>query len=305
MTHCPRCEGPLAIQPNAKKLGEPAESYEDCRRICPGCDIGLSNAPDRPTFIRRNWRDGLWRRATAPRLETILQLALNERTREKKQRRLANERSEDLLTWNVFSWLEDRRLLGQVIRLIGLEEPSNTPRIFYWGGNDRYQFDLDLPQLLKKQFKERPASLSEPDVMLVGQSSLVLIEAKFGSPNDQQPGKDMAKYVGAVPGWFQKGVDEIAGAGYYELTRNWAIGGALAEQFGKQLALVHLVREGEEGKVDIEFRPLLSTKGRFAILTWEDLVNNVEPALVLHLRNESFYFKPAFPSLVSPGSPAA
>ena len=108
----------------------------------------------------------------------------------------------------------------------------------------------------------------------------------------------------AVPGWFQKGVDEIAGAGYYELTRNWAIGGALAEQLGKQLALVNLVCDGEEGKVGIEFRPLLSSKGRFAILTWEDLVNTVEPALVLHLRNESFYFKPAFPSLLTPGSAA-
>lgn len=182
MTRCPRCEGPLAIQPKAKKMGEPADTYEDCRRMCPGCDIGLSNAPDRPTFIRRNWRDGMWRRTTAPRLEAILKLTLNEQTREKKQRRLANERSEDLLTWNVFSWLEDRRLLGQVIRLIGLEEPSNTPRILYWGGNDRYQLDLDLPQLLKKQFKERSASLSGPDVILVGESSLVLIEATSNGP---------------------------------------------------------------------------------------------------------------------------
>ncbi|MBI4544728.1 MAG: hypothetical protein HY703_06020 [Gemmatimonadetes bacterium] len=274
-----------------------AETYEDCRRVCPRCDIGLSNAPDQPTFIRRDWRDGLWRPRSAARLEAIVQRSLNEQTREKKLRRLANERSEDLLTWNVFSWLEERQLLGHVVRRIGHAEGATvTPQIFYWGANDRYELGLDLPGLLKQEFKERAASLSEPDVMLVGESALVLIEAKFDSPNDRQPGKEASKYINAASGWFRASAAEVAAAGYYELTRNWAIGGALAERLGKQFTLVNLLRRDEQGKVDVEFKPLLSDKGRFAVLNWEDLLETVEPALLLHLKDETLYFNPAFPS---------
>jgi hypothetical protein len=297
LTRCPRCQGPLTIQPKAKKLGETAEVYEDCNRICPRCDIGLSNAKGRPTFIRRDWRDGLWRRSTAARLEHILARALAVRARTKKLRRMANERSEDLLTWNVFSWLEDRRLLGHVIRLIGLTEESDDVKVFYWGCNDRHKVGMNLDMLMTVTFHEHPASLSEPDVILIGSTALVIIEAKLASPNDRQPGKKMDQYVTPAMSWFRASVDEISQAGYYELTRNWAIGGMLANRLDRRLALVNLVREGQEEQIDLSFRSLIANTGTFRRLTWEHLVTSVEPALGVHLRDETLYFKPAFPSL--------
>ncbi len=297
-THCPICGSALVEQPGARKLGETAERYQDCKRICPSCNIGLSNSEIRPTFIRANWRDGLWRRSSAARLERLIDQSLNEPTREKKLRRLANERAEDLLTWNVFSWLESRRLLGQLIRWVGLSDPSDTPSIYYWGATDRPAAGVALRELLTRHFGESSNSLSEPDVVLVGEAAIVFVEAKLGSPNDHQIGTKADKYVNAAPGWFRGNAESVRQAGYYELTRNWAIGGALSERLGKRFALVNLVRSGDEGKVSEEFRPLLSDKGTFAVRTWEDLVQAVEPALAAHLQDETLYFEPAFPNLV-------
>jgi hypothetical protein len=297
LTTCPLCQSPLATQPGAKEIGETADTYGDCRRICVPCGIGLSNAEVRPTFIRENWRDGLWRRSTATRLDRLIEKALSGITHEKKRRRLANERSEDLLTWNVFSWLEARSLLGQVIRWVGLPEPSDTPSIYYWGATDHAAPGVELRDLLTRSFGESPGSLSEPDLILVGQASVVFVEAKFGSPNDRQVGTKAERYVKAAPAWFRTNAEAVAQVGYYELTRNWAIGGALADQLGRRFALVNLVRRGDEGQVSEEFGPLLSDKGTFAVRTWEDLVRAVEPALAAHLQDETLYFEPAFPSL--------
>jgi hypothetical protein len=200
----------------------------------------------------------------------------------------------------LFSWLEDRGLLGSLVRLIGLPEASDSIRIFYWGANDRYDLGFDLRGLLRDPdiFNERVASLSEPDVMPLGESSLILIEAKFGSPNDRQPGKVMDKYIHAAPGWFRASVDKARRAGYYELTRNWAIGGLLSERLEKRFALVNLVRDGQESRIADDFGPLLSEKGLFKRLTWEDVVTSIEPALAAHISDETVYFERAFPALI-------
>src|SRR5438093_4159946 len=111
-SQCPVCSGPLTVEPSGKKIGEIAEDYRDCREVCPSCRIGVTNARPRPTFIRQDWRDGLWRPETADRLDKIADCSLNNASRKKKKARLAYERSEDLLTWNFFSYLEDTRALG-------------------------------------------------------------------------------------------------------------------------------------------------------------------------------------------------
>src|SRR5262249_2216116 len=154
-----------------------------------------------------------------------------------KLRRLANERSEDLLTWNAFSWMEDAAALGRVFAFLGLPEPLNgDAQIFYWGFNDRYSFPCSLPGLLQQRFHETPSSMSEPDVALVTRDAIVLIEVKLGSPNDRQPGRSMGSYVMSCPGWFSSN-HEVEAAGYYELVRNWAIGAALSEILQRSFTL--------------------------------------------------------------------
>jgi hypothetical protein len=293
---CPRCNNPLSEVPTAKALGETAECYADCRRVCATCDIGLSNSADHPTFIRGDWRDGLWRRGTASRLERMIRTSLNQRSRETKRRRLAHERSEDLLTWNVFSWLEDRGLLADVARFLGLDAPDGAVKIVYWGADHSDVLGLDLAQFLVDTFGERRGSLSEPDVMLVAPAALAMIEVKLDSPNEPQPGKAVDRYVNAVPGSFRP-VAEVQSAAYYELTRNWAIGAALAQKLSRRFALVNLVREGQEVDIEERFGRVVLPKKGFKRATWETLIRAVEPALVAHLEDETLCFEPAFPTL--------
>jgi hypothetical protein len=303
LTACPICQSTLATQRGAKKLGEVAEAYKDCRRICQRCGIGLSNATSRPTFIRRDWRDGLWRRRAAARLLRIVAGSLNERSRGKKIIRLANERSEDLLTWNYFSWLENHQRLGKLLRFIGAPNADDTVRLFYWGANDGAELeDLRLQrlfkELLKTRFQEDPARFSEPDILLIEKSHIVLIEAKLDSPNDLQPDHPrIDKYVRAVPEWFVSPSD-VQRAGYYELTRNWAVGAVLAAELGRTFTLVNLVRGPRERDIERKFGALLTDKGNFKRMTWEDCAKAVEPATVQHLRRQTLYFEPAFPGLV-------
>src|SRR3989442_4887196 len=60
-------------------------------------------------------------------------------------------------------------------------------------------------------------------------STLFPYTTLFRSPGLQK----IQKYVDAVPGWFRQGADVVA-AGLYELTRNWAIGGALADRLDRK-----------------------------------------------------------------------
>lgn len=273
-------------------------SYADCRQVCTHCRVGLSHAKVNRTFIREDWRAGLWRPQTAARLDRILDHALNEGNRVNKRRRMANERSEDLLTWNVFSWLEDHHLLGGLLTMIGLADKGSNVCVFYWGVNDRYSFPLSLPQLLTSTFGESERWLSEPDILLVGDSSLVVIEAKLGSPNNRSHGKSKPfdQYIKGSAKWFADPLS-LPKTEYYELVRNWALGAAIAADLGKSLTLINLVPEHRERDIEQTFGPLLSGRGLFRRLTWEECARTLAPDLLPYLASETSYFKPAFPSL--------
>jgi hypothetical protein len=284
------------LQPSAKPLGTRVDSYAQCWEACPRCAVALSNAtgPTR-TFIRRDWRDGLWRRQTAERLEAILDCSLSIRSRGKKKARLAHERSEDLLTWNVFSWLEDGQLLARFFEILGRDVGSPLA-IFYWGCNDRQDFPLDLPALLKNRFTERGQSLSEPDVIIVGRQDIVFVEAKLGSPNECRAGDQRVdKYVTAMPDRFAD-LATVRKAGYYELTRNWAIGSAVAHELGRAFTLVNLVRSVDEPEVLKRFGEAIKGKGVFQRRAWEELAA-LDPFIARGLRSQTLCFKPAFPGL--------
>jgi hypothetical protein len=296
---CPLCQEPLVSQPGGQPLGKPAHSYESCSEACLRCGIALSNAigPGR-TFIRKDWKDGLWRRATAERLQSILGCSLNIRSHKKKKARLAHERSEDMLTWNVFSFLEDRELLGRFFEMLG-RDARDAIAVFYWGCNDRQDFPLDLRALLKAPpFEEWPQSLSEPDLIAVGRHDVVFVEAKFGSANECKPADHRVdKYVNATPKCFTD-LAKVRKAGYYELTRNWAIGAAVARALGRDFTLVNLVRSGDEQEILTHFGKVIRGNDIFQRHTWEELAA-LDPFIASRLRAQTLCFKPAFPSLLT------
>ena len=302
---CGLCKAPLQIQAVSKPLGIRANCYEDCHLECPKCRIALSNSSTRPTFIRKVWQEGLWRPETQTRLIQIIDHSLNIKSRRKKKTRLANERSEDLLTWNVFSWLEETRCLGRFLKSVGLASPIDEPLIFYWGANDLYSLVIGgrpFKDFLVNYLGERWDRLSEPDLMLWSPEEVTLVEAKLGSRNDvAKKNFDRTrfdKYFRSAPGFFTDEAQTRKG-GFYELARYWAIGGALTrlpfQDAPKRFSVLNLVREGKEEQSEKALSKLFCG-GTFRRATWENCMGQVAPPELLnHLKKVTLYFEPAFP----------
>src|SRR5215210_5887874 len=81
---------------------------------------------------------------------------------------------------------------------------------------------------------------TEPDVIALWPDLLAFVEAKHGSTNDSQPG--YAGYATYLPasGLFAASDDQVRAEGSYQLTRNWVIGAALAEELDVPFRLVNL-----------------------------------------------------------------
>ena len=289
---CPRCGSTLIENPRGKPLAVSAGTYEECRRHCPKCRIGLSNAK-RPTFARADWRDGLWNRASAPLVETACNNRIHGDDGQSKLRVMQWERSEDLLTWNVFEHLERAGRLSDLVRWATAYSPKQTPQILYWGWSAASpQLRHQLEVVLEKDFGEQAGRRSEPDVMLWADDILVMFEAKFNSPNPMRSG-GRESYMRAAPGAFTEGATARSGE-HEQLVRNWAIGNRLVNGRSERHWLINLVPQKAEREIEASFRPLITSPNHFRRLSWEDLAKNIAPELTPLLNDCTDYFGPAF-----------
>ncbi len=103
--------------------------------------------------------------------------------------RLGSERSEDMLTWNVFRSLQEAGCLGRLAGAITGDPCTAEPFLYLWGiclSDDAFD-PMELLIAARKRFEstlpvDRP--YTEPDIMLhLPGRYLILIEAKFTSPN--------------------------------------------------------------------------------------------------------------------------
>lgn len=301
---CPLCSAPLRAQEGARRFGQTAKRYEDCLRACDRCRVGLSNSVTKPTCIRRDWRDGLWDGASASRLRYLVSRALNEGNRENKLRRLAHEHSEDMLTWNTFSWIEEHTLI-EAVKFLADSVSGGSPRIYYWGVNERnLRWTPAFVHFLIERFHESPNRLSEPDIIIETDNTVVFVEAKFTSPNERGKSEKLDKYVS---GDWAVNRSQLRAAGMYELVRNWAIGMAWTRMGRRKgrFVLVNLVRESDERSIEEEFGALVTQNApqRFRRVTWESLVHHVCPQLAERFRSVTTYCRPAFPGLGSGSRP--
>jgi hypothetical protein len=272
-----------------------ASSYLECRRHCPTCGIGLSNARDLPTFARCDWKSGLWERASAARLEAACRARLHGSAFEGKLKVMQWERSEDLLTWNVFEHLERTGQLTAFVASVTGALAVEVPSIAYWGWNDPLPPVREQAEaVLRECFDEQPGRMSEPDLMVVSGKRLIIVEAKFDSaaPNED---KLHGKYVAASAGAFTS-VAKDARPSAYQLVRNWALGYNLAQRHGYEFWLIYLVRDPEARETEAEFRPLVTRPDSFKRVTWEGLAR-AAPSLVPFLRRVTLHFRGAFPNL--------
>jgi len=207
--------------------------------------------------------------------------------------RLGNENSEDAVTWNVFRSLQQARCLHEIAHWITSQDIHQEPLLFLWGiclTGDTFQ-PWDLLMAARKRFEsrlpvERP--LTEPDIALyLPGCYLILIEAKFTSPNTYYPNglriraADLTKdellaiyndrrlrILNLIAG---KEADRV----HYQLWRNMVFAEWMALSAGSQTRAYHasLTRAGKEAESCAEFRGLIHPEfgDRFVHIAWEDI----------------------------------
>jgi hypothetical protein len=202
--------------------------------------------------------------------------------------RLGNERSEDALSWNVFVGLAGLGGLNEALRLLTGYEGDKEPELYLWG----VRIDVSAPQRwtnlarVRGELEAGAGLPTEPDVILhVPGELLVLIEAKFGSPNGTFKGKDerfgsIAEYLDSYPGlpgqadpldreWIE---GQPAEAILEQLCRNIVFAHWLAQSDERPM-VVNVVRNRDESDVSQRISQHLAKDipVQFRRATWESL----------------------------------
>lgn len=302
---CPRCKAPLRLDASIQ-LGTRANDYGDCHAFCDKCRIGISNSrnPEERTYICRSLADNLAFPRSEPRYLDVMEHALNQRNRRNKIRRARFEKSEDTLTWSIFSYLEERGLLAIAVQALAGIVFSEPADVLYWGYNNRGADSLQ-PRLVAvlKELGETERSFSEPDLILhAPETGLVFVEVKYTSANSPHLDPNKAqRYLARGAAHLEADCGDML---HYELLRNWTIGCLLASELGLPFVLVNLVRRGNETSIEGDFGRFLRQGGKhqFRRAEWEGLFEALCPVLNQpghkpywdYIRTRTIHFRKAF-----------
>ena len=278
--------------------------------LCPVHHVAVHATRGGFTYVYDEpWRNLLWADADdKARLDAIL--------RGKRESRMGHEHSEDAVTWNVFRFFERHGCLAPAIRTI-CPCPDSEPLAVFWTTHDGCLWEPY--RRCSDQIPERASARSESDLIFLWERKLlVVVEAKFRSPNRSDPKKRDSEsrkaepYIKHAPRHLNRaGAEEAVRDGWYELLRNWVLGTTLREALMcENLVLVNLVRKrhesdhGENPQREFAERACsLSSDSQFAIAQWEDLIAAApsisrhpdSDVLVRWARNKSeLLWKPAF-----------
>lgn len=271
---CPIC-GNLLVPTQEKQVS--AKAYEDCRRRCDSCGVGLSNSSE-PTTIYRNPEHNVPIEVRAGCRE-VLSLALNERNRKPKSAKFGFSTSEDALTWTVFTHLAHTSQLGRVFSSFDILDPApRTETLLLWGvpvpatsiaGQQIHNQLVAVCNELDEDTKSR----SEPDVIVdCGRSGVIVVEVKYRSANStEERVEKFAKYVKRTD--LFANTESVRDSGLYELVRNWRVGSELA--LDRPFTLVNLVMRKDQRRAMKSFRSGIETSQvrQFTEITWRDFVS--------------------------------
>ena len=216
---------------------------------------------------------------------------------EKRESRMARERSEDAVTWNVFRYLEKSGLLNDYLDSIS-RSGNEDARIIYWSFDPMAGGPYEPLVRAREEFGEIANRGSEPDLIIETNGNIYFIEAKFDSGNKTTPSNadNKKKYETGGNSWFKEvfksGVDfdKVANAeSFYELMRFWLLGTWIAnEQLNRNFYLINLVLNKKERDVEHQFgRHLGYNETRaFKRLSWEQIYSLIERQAPLDGRKE-------------------
>jgi len=226
---------------------------------------------------------------------------LEEISKVKRENRMARDNSEDAVTWNVFRYLEKKGLLAQFIKeFFGIEEEE--PEIIYWSYSQKQRGLWNMLKMAREEFELVPSKGSEPDIIILGKSFLIIVEAKITASNNTVPSKMKVKdkYRNGGEKWW----DDVINADFdtiavqqkkYELARFWLLGSWIGNLMGQQFVLANLVLDERERDINSLFLPYikLNSNVRFERITWENIFQKVILSSKVSLdRNDmEYYFK--------------
>lgn len=216
---------------------------------------------------------------------------------EKRESRMARERSEDAVTWNVFRYLEKSGLMQDYLDSIS-RSGNEDARIIYWSYDPKQGGSYKPLALAREEFGEKANQGSEPDLIIETKGNIYFIEAKFDTGNkkiSKEPYKEK-KYTTGGTNWFSRvlkagvGFDKVANIeGFYELLRLWLLGTWIAnEHLNRNFYLINLVLNKKERDIEDQFgRHIDYNETRaFKRLTWEQIYSLIERQASLEGKKE-------------------
>jgi hypothetical protein len=198
--------------------------------------------------------------------------------RERDLHRLARERSEDAITYNVFRGLEKAKAVAPLAAAI-TGRPQASAWVTYLS---RSEGEAGIPSALlaaQKALEGRPTRSSRPDLIIDTPTDLIFVEAKVTSSNNKiQRRPKVLKRWATRKGWydrvFKADIEKVAiERRKYGLMRLWMLGSWMAAQSGKHFTLVALTRASRDRKLEREFRRLVRPDASrdFVRWTWEQV----------------------------------
>ena len=197
----------------------------------------------------------------------------------KRESRIARDNSEDAVTWNVFRYIERNNLTSTFIQsILGIN--TIEPEIIYWSYS---QSDEGIWTALKRgreEFETIPHRGSEPDLIIVCDKSLIIIEAKFVAINSTKPSNPNVedKYVSGGHNWWNRVFSSdfktiTIESKKYELARFWLIGSWIAEQLNLDFYLINLTLSNQDEDIEQSFKKHIkeSDSRKFRRITWEHI----------------------------------
>lgn len=197
----------------------------------------------------------------------------------KRESRIAFDNSEDAVTFSVFRYLETRpQLLEAVLAEMGGERVRD-PRLIYWSHDQEADGMWEPLMRARKAFGESLTRGSEPDLIVLTDDTLFIVEAKLTSTNKTSAPKSglLKKYLTGADSLFERcfGVDWAAvSADRYELMRLWLLGSWLAADLGLKLRLISLLPMRQITQLPSEhFADYIaqSDEHRFVVHAWEHI----------------------------------
>jgi len=218
--------------------------------------------------------------------------------------RLGHENSEDALTWNIFGGLLHYERLHRVYNLLTSAQSSASQlALFLWG--IRIDFDSQAPELWPRLAEFRRSLEpdidkfpTEPDIMLLGPTHLLCIEAKFCSGNplavdaEVKPGEKpksrqglMDRYLRGNKLWPTPAIkpEDLGEVVHSQLLRNLVFASTVGQLEGRDWMVANLVsktqwknRRKVYGYDFTDPTPSIPAvaQSRFKFISWEDEIYN-------------------------------